>query len=101
MPRPRCFRRICGRPSSNYFKPAGIPLAVLEESVVSADEFEAVRLKDFEGLEQEEAAVRMRISQSTFHRILSSARKKIAEAIVKGKAVRIEHGQFIEKRRRS
>ena len=69
-------------------------MSMLEESVVSADEFEAIRLKDFEGLEQEEAAGRMRVSQPTFHRILASARRKIAEAIVKGKAVRIEGGTF-------
>ncbi|MEM2916544.1 MAG: DUF134 domain-containing protein [Candidatus Woesearchaeota archaeon] len=90
MPRPRLCRRIRFRPGITYFKPAGSKMAGLEEAVLAPDEFEAVRLKDLEGLEQEEAARRMNISQPTFHRIVSSARKKIAEAIVKGKAIRIE-----------
>jgi len=62
----------------------------LEEIVLSKEEMEAVKLKDFDGLEQTEAAEKMNTSQSTFQRILSSARIKIAEAIVKGKALRIE-----------
>ncbi len=88
--RPRLCRRIRFRPDITYFKPAGIRMVALEESVLAADELEAVRLKDLEGLEQEEAARRMNISQPTFHRIVASARKKIADAIVKGKAIRIE-----------
>ena len=66
----------------------------LVESVLTVDEFEALRLKDLEGLEQETAAGRMAVSQPTFHRILSSARKKIADAIVNGKAIRIEGGTY-------
>lgn len=66
----------------------------LEETVLTVDEFEAVRLKDLEGLEQEEAARKMRISQPTFHRLLIDARKKIADAIVNGKAVKIEGGNY-------
>lgn len=90
MPRPRLCRRIRFRPNVTFFKPAGIRMAGLEETVLAPDEFEAVRLKDLEGLEQEEAARKMNISQPTFHRIVTSGRKKIAEAIVKGKAIRIE-----------
>jgi predicted DNA-binding protein (UPF0251 family) len=88
--RPRLCRRIRFRPDITYFKPAGIRMAGLEEAVLAPDELEAVRLKDLEGLEQEEAAKKMNISQPTFHRIVTSARKKISEAIVKGKAIRIE-----------
>jgi len=77
-----------------YFKPAGIRLVDLEETVLAIDEFEAVRLKDLEGLEQEAAARRMAVSQPTFHRILASARAKIADAIVNGKAIRIEGGIY-------
>jgi predicted DNA-binding protein (UPF0251 family) len=66
----------------------------LEETILAVDEFEAIRLKDLEGLEQEECASRMNISQPTFHRLVLSARKKIAEAIVNGKAIRIEGGNF-------
>jgi predicted DNA-binding protein (UPF0251 family) len=81
-------------PGVTYFKPAGIRRVDLEESVLTVDEFEAVRLKDLGGLGQETAAQRMNISQPTFHRLLSSARKRIADAIVNGKAIRIEGGVY-------
>jgi predicted DNA-binding protein (UPF0251 family) len=67
----------------------------LEEVVISIDEYEAIRLKDLEGLQQEEAAAKMGISQPTFYRLLTSARKKIAAALVMGKAIKIEGGTFI------
>jgi predicted DNA-binding protein (UPF0251 family) len=66
----------------------------LEEVILSVEEFEAVRLKDLEGLEQEQCAKKMNISQPTFHRLVLSARKKIADAIVNGKAIKIEGGNF-------
>jgi predicted DNA-binding protein (UPF0251 family) len=94
MPRPRLLRRVWFQPNITYFKPAGIRLIDLEESVLSVDEFEAIRLKDSLRLEQEEAAKKMKISQPTFHRLLLDARKKIADAIVNGKAIRIEGGNF-------
>lgn len=62
----------------------------LDEIILTKEEMEAVKLKDYDGLEQIEAAEKMNTSQSTFQRILSSARIKIAEAIVKGKALKIE-----------
>jgi predicted DNA-binding protein (UPF0251 family) len=62
----------------------------LEEIILTKEEMEAVKLKDFDGLEQTEASGKMNTSQSTFQRILTSARTKIAEAIVKGKALKIE-----------
>jgi predicted DNA-binding protein (UPF0251 family) len=62
----------------------------LEEIILTKEEMETVKLKDFDGLEQTEAAKKMNTSQSTFQRILFSARTKIAEAIVKGKALKIE-----------
>jgi predicted DNA-binding protein (UPF0251 family) len=83
-------RRLRFRPKTNYFKPQGIPMRHLEEVALTKEELEALKLKDFDGLEQTEAAQKMKTSQSTFQRILSSARIKIAEAIVKGKALRIE-----------
>ncbi|OIO22028.1 hypothetical protein AUJ17_00715 [Candidatus Micrarchaeota archaeon CG1_02_47_40] len=94
MPRPLCIRRVGAKPPAVYFKPAGIPLVMLKEVVVSMDEFEAVRLKDSLGLEQKKAAKRMGISQPTFHRLLSSARKKISDALTNGKAIKIEGGAF-------
>jgi len=90
MPRPCIRRRIRGNPSSHYFKPAGIPKRKLEESLLSEDEFEAIRLIDYENLPQEKAASRMQISQPTLSRILKSARNKLAEAIIKGKVIKIE-----------
>lgn len=94
MVRPRLCRRVRLNPNVTYFKPRGIPLRELEEIILNVDEFEAVRLKDLEGLEQEECARKMNISQPTFHRLVLSARKKIAEAIIKGKAIKIEGGNY-------
>jgi predicted DNA-binding protein (UPF0251 family) len=94
MARPRLCRRILSEPNITYFKPQGIPMRELQESVLTIDEFEAVRLKDLEGLEQEECAKKMNISQPTFHRLVLSARKKIADGMVNGKAIRIEGGNF-------
>jgi predicted DNA-binding protein (UPF0251 family) len=81
-------------PESNYFKPRGIPLSILEEVTLTVDEFEALRLADLEGLYQEQAAEKMKISRQTFGRIIESAHKKVAEVLVKGKALKIEGGEF-------
>lgn len=90
MARPRIPRRIDFNPESTYFKPAGIPLRSLEEIIISFEEAEAIKLKDVIGLEQNDAAKKMGVSQPTFYRILLIARKKIADAIINGKAIRIE-----------
>ena len=94
MARPKCCRRVSGIPTATYFKPRGIPLTELEEIVLGVDEFEAVRLADLEGLYHEKAAAKMGISRQTFGRIVEAARKKISEVLVKGKALRIEGGDF-------
>jgi uncharacterized protein len=94
MARPIKCRRVDFFPGVGYFKPAGIPLGDLEEIQLSIEEIEAIRLKDLEGLEQEKGAERMNISRSTFQRVLTSARHKIADAILHGKAVRIEGGHY-------
>lgn len=94
MPRPRLCRWVGFQPNITYFKPVGIRIVELQESILTVDEFEAVRLKDLLGLEQKVAAEKMAISQPTFHRLVSSARKKIADAIVNGKAIKIEGGNF-------
>ncbi len=94
MPRPRLCRRVKYEPNITYFKPSGIRMVDLEESILTIDEFEAVRLKDFLNLDQEIAAKKMNISQPTFHRLILTARKKIADAIVNSKAIRIEGGNF-------
>jgi predicted DNA-binding protein (UPF0251 family)/predicted Fe-Mo cluster-binding NifX family protein len=81
-------------PEVTYFKPAGIPLRFLEEVILTVEEAEAMRLKDIENLDQEQCAKQMNISRPTFQRILYSARRKIADVILNGKAIRIEGGNF-------
>jgi len=89
MPRPCKRRRVRGRPNSSYFKPAGIRMIDLEESILTMPEFEAVRLVDLNEVPQETAGKQMQVSQSTLSRILKSGRRKIADAIVNGKAIKI------------
>lgn len=90
MPRPSCPRKIAHLPPATYFKPAGIPLREIREIRLAADELEAMRLADYEGLYNVEAAERMGVSRQTFDRIVNRARKKVAEALVNGCALRIE-----------
>ncbi|MFH0857076.1 MAG: DUF134 domain-containing protein [bacterium] len=89
MPRPRLYRKIKFNPCANYFKPQGIPLSILEIVSLTFEEAEALRLKNIENLEQTECAEKMNTSQSTFQRILSSAYKKISDALINGKAIKI------------
>lgn len=93
MVRPRKIRKIRFSPEVTYFKPRGIPLQSLRDVNLEHDEFEAIRLKYVENLGQTDCAKKMHISQSTFQRILTSANQKIAEALVKGMAIRIEEGE--------
>jgi uncharacterized protein len=94
MARPRNCRRVNSMPESNYFKPRGIPLSMLEEVILTVDEFEAIRLADLDSLYQEQAAQKMKVSRPTFGRIIEYAHKKVAEALLKGKALKIEGGEF-------
>ncbi|MFZ3100075.1 MAG: DUF134 domain-containing protein, partial [Minisyncoccales bacterium] len=91
--RPRLCRNVKFNPQVNYFKPRGIPVRCLEAVEMSLEEMEALRLKNLEGLEQTEAAQKMNTSQSTFARILASANQKIADALINGKAIRIENSK--------
>lgn len=90
MPRPIKPRQVSFDPNVTYFKPRAIPLSMLEEVDLAADELEAIRLCDLKDMDQLQAAKKMGISQSTLGRILTSARKKIAQALVEGKAIRIQ-----------
>jgi predicted DNA-binding protein (UPF0251 family) len=94
MSRPSKCRRVAFLPQATYFKPSGVPLRILDEVILSVEEAEAIRLKDLEGLEQEEGAELMNVSRPTFQRILASARQKMADALLNGKAIRIEGGNF-------
>jgi uncharacterized protein len=89
MARPEKKRKISCNPASYYFKPRGISLADLDEIELAQDELEAIRLADLNGLFQEDAAAKMLVSRATFGRIIFKAHKKIAEAIITGKAIRI------------
>jgi predicted DNA-binding protein (UPF0251 family) len=92
--RPPKNRRVAYLPAVTFFKPAGLPMRGLEEVRLSVEEVEALRLKDLAGLEQVPAAAQMNVSRPTFQRVLASARRKIADALLNGKAVRIEGGSF-------
>lgn len=94
MARPTFPRNVGFLPGVTYFKPAGVRMVELEEVVLGHDEIEAMRLKHLLGLSQEEAGGQMNISQPTLHRLLSSACEKITDAIVNGKALRIEGGNI-------
>ncbi|MFZ5905797.1 MAG: DUF134 domain-containing protein [Nitrospirota bacterium] len=89
MARPKKCRAVACRPDATYFKPRGIPLVELDEVTLSIDELEAIRLADYEGLYHEDAAVKMKISRQTFGRILNDARRKVAECLLLGKALKI------------
>lgn len=88
--RPKAPRRLQLNPNVIYFKPRGIPLTELEEVMVEPDELEALKLYELDELDQITSAQKMEISQPTFARILASAHKKVAKAIIFGKAIKIK-----------
>ena len=94
MPRKKCFRYIANHPDVRIFKPMGIPVDELESVVIHTDELEAVRLSDLDGLYHEGASEKMKVSRATFGRILAEGRRKIADALINGKIVKIEEGNF-------
>jgi len=91
MPRPPRQRNLRRNPRATYFKPQGIPLRGLSVVTLSAEEFEALTLADAEDASQIDAAAEMHTSQSTFQRILTSARGKVARAVAYGSAIHIDH----------
>jgi len=95
MPRKKLHRMVTREPPVSVYKPAGIPAMELEEILITIDEFEALRLADFEGLSQRNASLAMKISQPTFNRVLSSARHKVASGLVQGHVLRIEGGRYV------
>lgn len=94
-PRPRKWRYCHPFTGDTFYKPRAVPLAALEIVNLGQDELEAMRLCDFEELDQEEAAKKMNISRGTVQRLLYSGRKKVIEAITQSKALRIEGGEHI------
>lgn len=94
MARPRKCRWVASEPGVTFFKPKGIPMRDLEQVVISVDELEALRLSDYLGLNQEDVAQEMNVSRPTVTRMLAKAHRAIAEALVFGKAIRIEGGEY-------
>jgi len=89
MPRPRLCRKIEFNPEVTYFKPQGIPMRNLEIVELTTEELEAYRLRHLNNLDQQKAAQKMHTSASTYQRILYSAYKKIADALINGKSIKI------------
>ncbi|MDD5023073.1 MAG: DUF134 domain-containing protein [Candidatus ainarchaeum sp.] len=98
MVRPRKCRRISNEPEITYFKPAGVRLIELKELEISIDELEALKLVDYSSIEQTNASKKMDISQPTLSRLLLSARKKIAQALTEGYAIKINGGNYYIKK---
>jgi predicted DNA-binding protein (UPF0251 family) len=90
--RPKKMRWVKCEPGERCFKPQCLPVKKVEGVNLTLDEFEALRLCDLEGYEQDRIAKMMRVHRSTVSRILSSARKKVADALVNVKAIKIEGG---------
>jgi predicted DNA-binding protein (UPF0251 family) len=96
MPRPPIPRRVIGQPVATVFKPAGIPAREMAWTQLTLDEFEAIRLVDGEGADQEAAAASMNVSRPTLTRVLASARAKIARVLVGGGALLIQGGPVVQ-----
>ncbi|MFT8316203.1 MAG: DUF134 domain-containing protein [Clostridium sp.] len=94
MPRPVKYRKIENLPQYTYFVPMGRRKCEIEDIIIKVEELEAIRLKDIEDLNQEECAKKMHISRQTFQNIIDNARKKIATAIIEGKAINISGGNY-------
>lgn len=94
MGRPHIKRCVEYNPRVSYFKPRGIPMTALEELRLKVDEREALRLADLEGLSHAESGRRMGVSRATFGRIVEQARKIVADALINGKAIHVEGGNY-------
>ena len=93
--RPRKSRSVCGLPELDRFGPLNQKGINQKDVVMTVEEFEAVRLIDKEGMTQEQCAVQMEVSRTTVQGIYNEARQKIAEALVLGKWLRIEGGDYL------
>ena len=89
MPRPRLCRKIDFNPNITFFKPQGVPMRDLEFVELTHEEMESYRLRHLNDLDQQAAAEKMNTSTSTYQRILNSVNKKIADALINGKAIKI------------
>lgn len=94
MVRPQKDRQVAFNPEVSYFKPRGIPMFDLQEVGLKVDELEAIRLSDLLGMSHEDAGRRMGVSRATFGRIIQRARKTVADALINGKAINVEGGNY-------
>jgi predicted DNA-binding protein (UPF0251 family) len=94
MARPRKCRWVEMKPGVTFFKPRGIPLRDLDQQVITVDELEAIRLADYLELTQEAVAKKMAVSRPTVTRMLARAHKAVADALVHGKAIAIQGGDY-------
>ena len=94
MVRPKKDRIVGFNPDVSYFKPRGIPLVDLDEVRLTVDEREAIRLADLMGMSHEDAGRKMGVSRATFGRIVQQARNAVADALINGKAINIEGGNY-------
>lgn len=94
MARPRKWRNVCDLPQRNRFGPIGAPVDLEDRIVMTVDEYEAIRLIDMEGFSQEECAGQMKVARTTVQGIYAEARKKLAQALVEGKILLIEGGEY-------
>ena len=93
MPRPRKCRKVTAEPRACYFKPRAVPLCELEEVTLRRDELQALKHSDLGRGDQVSGAAAMKVSRQTFGNILASARRKLADAVVNGKALKIEQAR--------
>lgn len=94
MARPRKRRRVCCMPQSNLFGSLNAAIDMEHIVTMTVDEYETIRLIDLEGFTQEECAKQMNIARTTVQGMYNTARKKLAESLVNGKALRIEGGEY-------
>ncbi|NVO02653.1 MAG: DUF134 domain-containing protein [Bacteroidetes bacterium] len=94
MARPQKNRKVCTPPPMKGFKPFGIPLCKTETLKITYEEYESIRLVNYEMLSQDNAAEQMAVSRPTLTRIYNKALKTIAKAFVEGKAIEIDGGNF-------
>ena len=94
MKKPYRTRKVNQPPLFTNFKPSGIQRKFLKKTELSIDEFEAIRLADYAGMEHQEAADNMQISRPTFTRLIKKARQKIAHAIIDGMELVIVGGNI-------
>jgi predicted DNA-binding protein (UPF0251 family) len=100
MPRPKRFRKVLEEPQIRCFKPERESIDSIEPIKITIDEFEAIRLRDYHDIQQKRSAEIMGISQPTFHRILTSVRKKISKALIDGTTIIIVGEDYITDKKR-